>query len=85
MRNEAKSKGWNVDDRVAMQEYFINKFRDNLHVVLCMSPVGDTLRVRCRKFPAIINCTSINWFFAWPRDALCKVADKFLDCEGSFV
>jgi dynein heavy chain len=22
--------------------------RENLHICLCMSPVGDTLRVRCR-------------------------------------
>jgi len=81
LRNEAKGKGVNVDDKVAMNQFFINKFRANLHLVLCMSPVGDILRVRCRKFPAIMNCTAIDWFFSWPRDALCKVAERFLDSE----
>ena len=47
-------------------------------MVLCFSPVGSTLRVRGRKFPAIINCTSIDWFHEWPEEALMSVARRFL-------
>lgn len=47
-------------------------------VVLCFSPVGSTLRRRARKFPAIINCTAINFFYEWPKSALESVAKKFL-------
>ena len=36
--------------------------RKQLKVVLCFSPVGSTLRIRGRKFPAVTNCTSIDWF-----------------------
>ena len=38
------------------------------HVVLCFSPVGDLFRIRAmhRRFPVLINCTSIDWFHAWP-------------------
>ena len=36
------------------------------------------MRVRARKFPGIINSTSIDWFHPWPRDALIDVANKFL-------
>jgi dynein heavy chain len=36
------------------------------------------MRVRARKFPGIINSTSIDWFHPWPRDALIDVAYKFL-------
>ncbi|KAI4536193.1 hypothetical protein MG293_013585 [Ovis ammon polii] len=32
-------------------QYFVNKSANNLHIVLGMSPVGDTLRTRCRNFP----------------------------------
>jgi dynein heavy chain len=32
-------------------QYFVTKCSINLHVVLCMSPTGDTLRTRCRNFP----------------------------------
>ena len=51
-------------------------------VVLCFSPVGSTLRVRGRKFPAITNCTAIDWFHEWPEEALVSVSRKFIDdCE----
>jgi len=43
-----------------------------------MSPVGDGLRIRSRKFPGIINGTNINWFHSWPKDALFDVAYSFL-------
>ena len=49
-----------------------------MQVVLCFSPVGSTLRVRSRKFPAIVNCTSIDWFHEWPEEALCSVSYRFL-------
>ena len=47
-------------------------------VVLCFSPVGSTLRVRSRKFPAIVNCTNIDWFHEWPEEALISVSTRFL-------
>ena len=52
-------------------------------VVLCFSPVGASLRVRSRKFPALTNCTSINWFHEWPEDALISVSARFLE-EADF-
>ena len=47
-------------------------------MVLCFSPVGSTLRVRSRKFPAIVNCTCIDWFHEWPEEALISVSSRFL-------
>ncbi|CAM9277540.1 unnamed protein product [Ascophyllum nodosum] len=58
---------------------FVTRVRENLHVVLCVSPVGDALRVRCRNFPSLINCTTIDWFFPWPEAALVSVAERFLE------
>ena len=59
-------------------EFFLRRLRDNLHIVLAFSPIGDAFRSRLRKFPSIINCSTIDWFFAWPTDALEAVASKFL-------
>lgn len=78
LRNEAKQHGV-PDVPQAMQEFFINNVRASLHMVLCFSPVGDQFRKRCRKFPGLINCTSIDWFHPWPRDALESVGYRFLD------
>ncbi len=42
--------------------YFIDKTRDNLHVVLAMSPIGDAFRERLRQFPSLVNCCTIDWW-----------------------
>jgi dynein heavy chain len=69
LRNEVKSAG-QQDTRDNCWSFFIDRVRKQLKVVLCFSPVGTTLRVRARKFPAIVNCTSIDWFHEWPDEAL---------------
>ena len=58
--------------------FFINRVRSNLHVVLAMSPIGDSLRNRARMYPGLVNCTTIDWFHTWPAEALTEVAMKFL-------
>ena len=44
-----------------------------------MSPVGDPFRNRLRQYPAFVNCTTIDWFSEWPKDALLEVAEKYLE------
>lgn len=43
-----------------------------------MSPVGNTLRVRARRFPALLSCTTVNWFHEWPQEALQSVSLQFI-------
>jgi dynein heavy chain len=52
--------------------FFIQRVRANLHVVLCLSPIGEAFRVRCRMFPGLVNCTTMDWFTEWPEDALLE-------------
>ncbi|XP_064378089.1 dynein axonemal heavy chain 10 [Dromaius novaehollandiae] len=59
-------------------QYFVNKCASNLHIVLGMSPVGDTLRMWCRNFPGLVNNTGIDWFLPWPPQALFAVAKSFV-------
>jgi dynein heavy chain len=35
-------------------------------------------RFRAKKFLGVINCTLMDWFHVWPRDALINVASRFL-------
>uniref|UniRef100_A0A5F9CH25 Dynein axonemal heavy chain 17 n=1 Tax=Oryctolagus cuniculus TaxID=9986 RepID=A0A5F9CH25_RABIT len=77
MRPQVKSLGV-ADTREACWKFFIDKVRKQLKVILCFSPVGSVLRVRARKFPAVVNCTAINWFHEWPEDALVSVSARFL-------
>uniref|UniRef100_A0A336LHG4 CSON012522 protein n=1 Tax=Culicoides sonorensis TaxID=179676 RepID=A0A336LHG4_CULSO len=55
-------------------EFFIKRVRENLHIVICMSPIGDAFRRRCRTFPSLVNCCTIDWFVKWPSEALFSVA-----------
>ena len=86
MRNEATKAGV-PPTRESIWQYFINKCANNLHIVLAMSPVGDTLRTRCRNFPGLVNNCSIDWFMPWPVQALTAVASVFLgheDVSGTY-
>ncbi|KAM7316207.1 hypothetical protein ACRRTK_024887 [Alexandromys fortis] len=64
---------------IALFNMFIDRCRNQLHVVLAMSPIGDAFRIRLRKFPALVNCCTIDWFQSWPEDALEAVASRFLE------
>nr|XP_020824639.1 dynein heavy chain 12, axonemal isoform X5 [Phascolarctos cinereus] len=64
---------------LALFAFFVNQCRDNLHVVVAFSPIGDAFRNRLRQFPSLINCCTIDWFQPWPDDALERVAVKFLE------
>ena len=75
--NRVKAAGL-VPERKNCWDFFINEIRKNLHVCLCFSPVGDDFRNRAMKFPALVNCTVIDMFQPWPRDALYSVGKKFL-------
>lgn len=76
--NDARSEGI-PDDPDARLDFFISRVKKNLHLALAFSPVGDTFRIRTRRFPGLVNCTGINQFHPWPRDALVSVAERFID------
>ncbi|KAH8051544.1 1-aminocyclopropane-1-carboxylate synthase [Aureococcus anophagefferens] len=77
----ANAAGVNTGVMAEMYKYFISRCRANLHVVLTMSPIGDAFRRRLRMFPALVNCCTIDWFTAWPEEALRSVAEFFLGSE----
>uniref|UniRef100_A0A8C4P3H8 Dynein axonemal heavy chain 7 n=1 Tax=Dromaius novaehollandiae TaxID=8790 RepID=A0A8C4P3H8_DRONO len=64
---------------IALFNMFTDRCRDRLHVVLAVSPIGDAFRNRLRKFPALVNCCTLDWFQTWPEDALEAVASRFLE------
>ncbi|KAG8139083.1 hypothetical protein E2320_001864 [Naja naja] len=68
-----------TDTRENCWNFFLDRVRLQLKIILCFSPVGSTLRVRARKFPAIVNCTAIDWFHEWPQEALESVSRRFIE------
>uniref|UniRef100_K7FYG4 Dynein axonemal heavy chain 6 n=1 Tax=Pelodiscus sinensis TaxID=13735 RepID=K7FYG4_PELSI len=76
-RPKAKEAGIPEGNRDEVFQYFISRVRQKLHIVLCMSPVGEAFRARCRMFPSLVNCCTIDWFVQWPREALLSVSRTF--------
>lgn len=62
----------------AIYGFLIDRVRANLHIILCMSPIGDDFRNRLRQYPSLVNCTTIDWFCEWPKEALLEVANKYI-------
>lgn len=67
-----------IDTSDVIQQVFVDRVRENFHICLCMSPVGDSLRIRCRQFPSLVNCCTLDWFSRWPAEALLYVSSEFL-------
>ncbi|KAG8512932.1 Dynein heavy chain 6, axonemal [Galemys pyrenaicus] len=76
-RPRAKEAGISEGNRDEVFQYFISRVRQKLHIVLCMSPVGEAFRSRCRMFPSLVNCCTIDWFVEWPKEALLSVSQTF--------
>jgi dynein heavy chain len=77
LRNDAKAAAV-PDNPEAMFEFLVKRCRSMFKCVLAFSPVGDTFKKRAQRFPALINCVTIDVFHPWPRDALESVAMRFL-------
>ncbi|TYZ63897.1 hypothetical protein PybrP1_001177 [[Pythium] brassicae (nom. inval.)] len=59
-------------------QQYIMRVRRNIHLVVCMSPIGALFRDRLRMFPSLVNCSTIDWFSEWPAEALNSVATAIL-------
>jgi dynein heavy chain len=82
LRRPYKKAGNTVETPDAMNEFFFNNIKDNLHLSICMSPIGQAFRDYARMYPALINNTTIDWFMGWPAEALTEVAMKSIGNMG---
>jgi len=57
----------------------VGRVRDNLHLIMAFSPVGEKFRKRFAKFPSIFNMASIDWYLPWPQEALEETSHQLLD------
>ena len=78
IRSEYKKEGHTLETNDAINEFFYSRVKDNLHVAICMSPLGRAFKDYCKMYPALINNTTIDWFMKWPEDALVEVARKYI-------
>ena len=66
------------DTQDNLKQFFVDKVRDNLHIMICMSPMNYKFPIRARKFPGIVSCPTIDWFLPWPADALVALSKAII-------
>jgi len=57
---------------------YVGRVKKFLHLILCMSPMGESFTTRLRMFPSLVNCCTIDWFTMWPEESLQSVAANFI-------
>ena len=67
LRELARKRGMG-ETRDALRAFFVSRVRDQLHLVLAFSPVGEAFHPA--PVPLIVNCTTLDWYDTWPEDAL---------------
>jgi dynein heavy chain len=77
--NEMRAIGAEYGVYEAYENFFVQRVREYLHIILCLSPVGEEFRKRIRMFPSLVNCCTIDWFDPWPEDALLSVSSRFIE------
>ncbi len=93
VRPEVEKKGL-LGTKESCWAYYVQKCRNNLHVVLAMSPVGETLRMRCRNFPGMVRThththththTQVHPLHSPPNNHMqtCSWRQKRSTCNGA--
>ncbi|XP_039313454.1 dynein heavy chain 1, axonemal [Solenopsis invicta] len=77
MRAPAQEAGLQINKSNLFSVY-VKAVKSNLHIVITISPIGDTFRALIRQFPALVNCCTIDWFCPWPDAALQSIATHLL-------
>ena len=58
---------------------FKERCRANLHIIMKLSVGSKVLTIISRKYPRIVDSSTISIFQQWPDDALQKVAETFFE------
>ena len=66
---------------LAMFAFFVNRVKENLHIIIAFSPIGDAFRNRMRQFPSLINCCTIDWFQVCMKETIFFY---IFSADGSF-
>lgn len=81
LKDQCLALGWPATKEGAFS-LFVKNVQSKLHVMLCMSQIGESFRTRCRQFPSLINCCTIDWFTPWPEEALLGVGMRLLTSKA---
>jgi len=41
---------------------YLSRIKQNIHIIIAMSPISQTFSTRLRMFPSLVNCCTLDWF-----------------------
>lgn len=41
---------------------YLSRIKENIHIVMAMSPLSKSFSTRLRMFPSLVNCCTLDWF-----------------------
>ena len=41
---------------------FLSRIKQNIHIIMAMSPLSQSFSTRLRMFPSLVNCCTLDWF-----------------------
>lgn len=62
----------------ALYDLFIGIIREQLHIIICLSPVNKDFRNILRDYPSFVSACTVDWFHHWPDDDLTAISQRFL-------
>lgn len=69
----------------ALYELFVGMIREQLHIIVCMSPTGNRFHEIIRDYPSFMNACTVDFFHSWPDDGLQAVSQRFLAENFEFL
>ena len=48
--------------KMNMFSSYLLRIKQNIHLIIAMSPLGEIFTTRLRMFPSLVNCCTIDWF-----------------------
>eukprot|EP00002_Diphylleia_rotans_P021973 TRINITY_DN428_c1_g1_i1.p1 TRINITY_DN428_c1_g1~~TRINITY_DN428_c1_g1_i1.p1 ORF type:complete len:4548 (+),score=958.95 TRINITY_DN428_c1_g1_i1:229-13872(+) len=67
-----------VDSWENLYKLFVDRARDRIHVVVCLSSLGDGFRTQVLRFPGLLKGASTIWYPEWSRQTLELVASSLI-------
>ncbi|XP_053397319.1 dynein axonemal heavy chain 5-like isoform X6 [Mercenaria mercenaria] len=59
-------------------KFFIARVRCNLHMIICIQPGHQLLKIASRQYPGLLSGCNINYMCDWPQEALLGEASYFI-------
>lgn len=41
---------------------YLSRVKENIHIIMAMSPLSKAFSTRLRMFPSLVNCCTLDWF-----------------------